>query len=186
MRAVVVAGHRQHAAMRRSADEIAAMQRIAGAIDAGAFAVPHAEHAIDALAGKRVELLRAIQHGRREVLVDAGLEADVLGQQHCLAAPEFLIEPAQRRSAIAGNQPAGVQAGGTIEPGLFQQHADERLDAGQQHRRVEIGEAAFECGAGGSGGTGRGEVGAETDIHLGSSLHRAGGILPFPALAAYM
>ena len=88
MRAVVVARHRQHAAMLRGAEEIAAVQRVAGAIDAGPLAVPHAEHAIDALAGEGVELLRAIQHGGGEVLVDAGLEADVLRGQQRLAVPE--------------------------------------------------------------------------------------------------
>ena len=140
MRAVVVARHRQHAAMLRGADEIAAVQRIAGAIDAGALAVPHAEHAIDALAGEGVELLRAVQHGGGEVLVDAGLEADVLRGQHRLAVPDLAVEPAQRRAAIARDQAAGVQAGRAVEPGLFQQDADQRLDAGQQDRRVEIGE----------------------------------------------
>ena len=58
------------------------MQRVARAIDARALAVPHAEHAIDALAGERIELLRAVQHGGGEVLVHAWLEVDVaLGQQ---------------------------------------------------------------------------------------------------------
>ena len=81
------------------------------------------------------------------------------GQQR-LAVPELPIQPAQRRTAIAGNQTAGVQAGGAIQPGLFQQHAHQRLDAGQQDRRVEVGEAAFQRG---------GRV-AETDVHPGSSL----------------
>ena len=160
MRAVVVARHRQHAAMLRGADEIAAVQRVAGAIDARALAVPHAEHAIDALAGKGVELLRAVQHGGGEVLVDARLEADVLLGQHRLAVPELPIQPAQRRAAIAGDQAAGVQPGGAVQPRLFQQDAHQRLDAGQQDRRVEIGEAAFQ----------RGGRAAETDVHLGSSL----------------
>ncbi len=152
MRAVVVAGHSQHAAMCRRADEIAAVQRVAGAVDAGAFAVPHAEHAIDALAGEGVELLRAVQHGGGEVFVDAGLEADVVRVEQRLAAPEFPVQPAQRRAAIARHQRAGVQAGGAVEPGLLQQHADQRLDAGEQDRGVEIDEAAFQRGAGGRRG----------------------------------
>ena len=91
---MVVAGHRQHAAVLRGADEIAAVQRIAGAIDAGTLAVPHAEHAIDALAWKRVELLRAVQHGGGEVFVDARLEPDVLRGEHFLAVPDLAVEPA--------------------------------------------------------------------------------------------
>ncbi len=157
VRPMVVAGHRQHAAMPRSADEVAAVQRVARAIDAWPFAVPHAEHAIDALAGKRVELLCAIQHGRGEVLVDAWLEADVLGGQHRLAVPRLPIKAAQRRAAIAGDQAAGFDPRFPIEPGLFQQDAKQRLDAGQQDGRVEIGEAALQ----------RGGRMAETDVHLG-------------------
>ena len=137
--------------------KIAAVQRVAGAIDAGAFAVPHAEHAIDALAGEGVDLLRAIQHGRGEVLVDARLEADVLRGQQRLAVPDLPVQPAQRRTAIAGDQAAGVQPGGAVQSRLFQQDAHQRLDAGQQDRRVEVGEAAFQRG---------GRV-AEADVHLG-------------------
>ena len=136
-------GHREHAAVLRGADEIAAVQRIACAIDAGTLAVPHAEHAIDTLAGKRVELLRAVKHGRGEVFVDARLEPDVLRGEHFLPAPELPVEPAQRRAAIAGDQPAGVQAGGAVETGLFQQDADQRLDAGQQDGGVELGRTGF-------------------------------------------
>ena len=45
--AVVVARHHQHAAVRRRAVRIAVLQRIAGAIDARALAVPEREHAFD-------------------------------------------------------------------------------------------------------------------------------------------
>ena len=156
VRAVVVAGHRQHAAVLRGADEIAAVQRVAGAVDAGTLAVPHAEHAIDTLAGKRIELLRAVQHGRGEVFVDARLEPDVLGGEHFLAVPDLAVEPAQRRAAIAGDQTARVQAVCAVETGLLQQDADQGLDAGQQNGGVKLGEAAFQRG---------GRV-AETDVHL--------------------
>ena len=151
---MIVARHGQHAAMLGGAEEIAAVQRIAGAIDARALAVPHAEHAIDALAGEGIELLCAIQHGGGKVLVDAGLEADVQRGQHRLAVPDLAVEPAQRRAAIARDEAAGVQAGRAVEPGLFQQDANQRLDAGQQDRRVEVGEPAFQRGRAG-----------ETDVH---------------------
>ena len=157
MRAVVVARHGQHAAMLRGAEKIAAVQRVAGAIHARALAVPHAEHAIDALAGEGIELLRAVQHGGGEVFVDAWLEADVVRGEQRLPVPELAIQPAQRRAAIAGDEAAGIQPGGAIEPGLLQQDADQRLDAGQQNRRVEFGEAAFQR---------RGGM-AETDVHSG-------------------
>ena len=93
MRAMIVARHREHAAVLGGAGEIAAVQRIACAIHARPFAVPHAEHAIDALAGKRVELLRPVQHGRGQVLVHARLKLDVPLGQHLLPPPQFLIQP---------------------------------------------------------------------------------------------
>src|SRR5581483_4437504 len=43
---VIVAGYRQHAAMRRSAGEIGMAEDVAGAIDARPFAVPHAKDAV--------------------------------------------------------------------------------------------------------------------------------------------
>ncbi len=156
MCAVVVARDRQDAAMLRGADEIAAVQRIARAIDARTLAVPHAEHAIDALAREGVELLRTIKHGRRQILIDAGLEADVAVGQQLLPAPGFAVQATQRRAAIAGDETAGVEAHGAVEPRLLEQHTDQRLDAGQQHRLVELGEPAFECGRW-----------TETAIHMG-------------------
>ena len=113
---MIVAGHRQDTAMRRRADEIAAVQGVAGAVHAGPFAVPHAEHAIDSLAGEGVKLLRAVQHRGGEVLVDPWLEPDVVRGEHRLAAPEFLIHAAQRRAAIARHQRTGVQPCGAVEP----------------------------------------------------------------------
>src|SRR5579872_2865106 len=159
MRAVVVARHSKHAAVLRCAQEIAAVERIASAIDAGTFTVPHAVHAIDALARERIELLRPVQHCRSKVLVHAGLELNIALGQQLLAAPQFLIQSAQRRTAIAGNKTAGVQTGGAIEAGLFQQDADERLYAGKEHRRVEVIEPAFQRDWGM----------AETNVHPGFS-----------------
>ena len=55
-------------------------------------------------------------------------------RQQLLPAPELAVQPAQRRAAIAGDEAAGVQPGGAVEPRLFQQDAQQRLDAGQQDR----------------------------------------------------
>ena len=120
MRAVIVARDRKHAAMLRRADEIATVQRVASAINAGAFAVPHTEYAIDALAGEGIELLRAVQHGRRQVLVHTRLEADIAFRKQFLAAPQFLVQPAERRAAITRHETTGIKSGGAIEAGLFQ------------------------------------------------------------------
>ena len=56
--AMVVAGQRDHAAMRRGAGGVAVLAARRRAVDARALAVPDAEHAIDRGAGEQVDLLR--------------------------------------------------------------------------------------------------------------------------------
>ena len=75
---MVVAGEREHAAMLRGAGGIGVLQHVHRAVDAGALAVPDAEHAIDRGAREQGGLLAAPDRGRREVLVEAGLEVDVV------------------------------------------------------------------------------------------------------------
>ena len=82
-RGVVVAHQRQHAAVLRGAGEIGVAEHVAGAVDARALAVPDAEHAVELALAAQLRLLRAPQRGRGEVLVDAGLEHDVV---RCRAA----------------------------------------------------------------------------------------------------
>jgi hypothetical protein len=47
-------------------------------------------------------------------------------------APELLVEPAERRAAIAGDEARGVEPGAAVALALHQQHADERLRAGDE------------------------------------------------------
>ena len=76
--AMIVAGERQHAAMPRGAGRIGVLQHVDRTVDAGALAVPDAEHAIDLGAGKQSDLLAAPHGGRRQVLVQAGNKGDVV------------------------------------------------------------------------------------------------------------
>ena len=76
-RRVVVAHQRQHAAVLRGAGEIGVAEHVAAAVDAGALAVPHAEHAVVLALAAQLGLLRAPDRGGGELLVDAGLEHDV-------------------------------------------------------------------------------------------------------------
>ena len=164
VRAMVVARHRQQTAARRGAEHVTAMECIAGAIDAGTLAVPNAEDAIDRLAREGVKLLRAVQDRRREVLVQPRLEADVVGFQQLLPPPQFQVQSAERRAAIARDQPGRGQPRGPVQPRLLQHQPDQRLDAGQQHRSVEIDETGLQT---------HGRA-AETDVHLPDpSLRRA-------------
>ena len=77
LRGVVVAHQRQHAAVLRGAGEIGVAEHVAAAVDAGALAVPHAEHAVVFALAAQFRLLRAPHRGGGELLVDAGLEDDV-------------------------------------------------------------------------------------------------------------
>ena len=128
---VVVAGQRHDAAVLRGAGIVGVLQDVARTVDARALAVPHAEHAIVAGAGIEVDLLGAPQGGGREVLVDAGLELDVVLLDEALGLPQRLVEAAQRRAAIAGNVAAGVEAGGEVALALHHRQAHQGLRAGQ-------------------------------------------------------
>ena len=93
---MVVAGNAQHAAMLVAAERVGDPQGIGGAVHAGPLAIPHAEYAIDSGAWIEVELLRARQHGDREVLVQARLEVHAGRFEQLGAAPKLLVQPAQR------------------------------------------------------------------------------------------
>ena len=75
---MVVAHQGEHAAVLRGAGEIGVAEDVAGAVDARALAVPHAEHAVVLALAAQLGLLRAPDRGGGEVLVEAGLEEDVV------------------------------------------------------------------------------------------------------------
>ena len=129
--AVVVASDHQHAAVPRAAGGVAVAKRVAGAVDAGPLAVPDGEDAVVRSALEQVELLAAPDRGRRQVLVDAGLEMDVLFLQEAPRLPKRLVVAAERRAAIAGDETRRVEARRRIAPALHQRQADQGLDAGQ-------------------------------------------------------
>src|SRR5262245_35529825 len=116
-------------------------KNVAGAIDAGSLAVPEAEHAVELAFAAQLGLLRAPQRGRSNVLVDAGLETDVVLVERTLGADELLVERAERRAAIAGDEARGVEAGATVALLLHQAEPDQRLEAG--HKNPALGEVIF-------------------------------------------
>ncbi|MNS97912.1 hypothetical protein D3C72_1322610 [compost metagenome] len=127
---VVIAGERDHATQRRGAGEVGMLERIAAAVDAGALAIPDAEHAVVALAGGiEVQLLRAPDRRDAELLVDAGFEDHVVVGKMLLGLPQRLVIGAQGRSAVAGNKGGGVVAGLGIALALQQRQAYQRLHA---------------------------------------------------------
>src|SRR4051794_13922276 len=157
---MIVAGERQHAAVLRSAGGVRVLEDVAAAIDAGALAVPHREDAVVARLGKKVELLRAPDRRRGQVFVDARLEADVVTLEMRPRAPQRLVEAAERRAAIAGDEAGGVDAGARVALALQHHEPDKRLRTGEKHapalERVLVVE-----GSGGEGGTVNGGVHAD-------------------------
>ena len=105
---------------------------VAGAVDARALAVPHAEHAVVFALAAQLRLLRAPQSGGGKVFVEAGLELDVGGGKMARGAHELLVEAAERGAAIAGDVARGVEAGALVALVLHQRGADQRLIAGDQ------------------------------------------------------
>ena len=98
---MVVAGERNHAAIRRGAGRVGVLERVDGAVDAGALAIPDTEYAIDLGAGKHADLLAAPHGGGRQVLVETGCELDVMLLEEGFRAPQRVIVHAERRAAIA-------------------------------------------------------------------------------------
>ena len=135
--AVVVAGHHQHTAMAAGAGGVRMLEHIAATVHARAFAVPHRKHAVVFLLRVHRHLLGAPARGGREVFIDPGLEHHMVLLEVFLGLPTGLVDTAQRRAAIAGDEARGVQARGQIA------HA---LEHGQTHQRLgaaHIGAAAF-------------------------------------------
>src|SRR4029079_12080602 len=136
---MVVADRSYHAAVLGRARGVAVPEHVAAAVDARTLAVPDADHAIVLGAGRKVELLRAPDRGRREVLVHAGLELDVVLFEVLAGGEQLLVVASQRRAAVAGNEARGVQPCSTVAADLRHRQADQRLDTGQEDVACTLG-----------------------------------------------
>ena len=136
---MIVAGEAQHAAVFRGARGIAVTEHVAAAIDAGALAVPDADHAIVFGAGRQIELLRAPDRGGREIFVHAGLELDVVLVEMFARRHQLLVVATERRAAIAGDESRGVETGGAVAADLRHRQPHQRLDAGQEDMAGALG-----------------------------------------------
>ena len=128
---VVVARDQQHAAMLRSAREVHVLEHVAATVHAGSLAIPQGEHPVVIRFPDQVHLLRAPHGGGGEFFVDTGLEFDVMRFEMLGCLPQRLVESAQRRAAIAGDETGGIEPCRQITPALDQSQAHQRLDAGQ-------------------------------------------------------
>ena len=65
--------------MLRRSRRIGMTQDVAGTVDARPLAVPDAEHAIEGALAAHLRLLGSPQRGCRQILIEPGMELDVLG-----------------------------------------------------------------------------------------------------------
>ena len=129
---MVVAHQRQHAAVLRGAGEIGVAEDVAGAVDAGTLAVPEPEHAVEPAFPAQLGLLAAPERGGGDVLVDAGLEADVVFVERARGADELLVEGAERGAAVSGDVAGGVEPGVAVALLLHHAQPHDRLEAGDE------------------------------------------------------
>jgi hypothetical protein len=128
---VVVAGDGEDAPVTRGARGIGVLENVTAAIHARSLAVPHAEHPIETGTVEHVDLLGSPDAGGGEVLVEPGLKADLTALEERVRLPQRLIETSERRAAIAGYEPRGIETGGNVALTLQNEQAHERLNTGE-------------------------------------------------------
>jgi len=132
----VIAAQREYAAVAAGARVVGVLERVAGAVYTGAFAVPHAEHAVVFRTGKDARHLASEDRRCTQLLVQARLMNDAVLPQQLLGAGELGVEAAERRAAIAGNKGGGIQSTALVGAMLVQRQPYERLDAGEVDRPI--------------------------------------------------
>ncbi len=120
-----------HAAVLGCARVVGMAEDVARAVDTGALAVPDAEYAVVLALAAQLGLLRSPERRRRQILVEAGHELDVVGLQQAAGAKKGRLERCDGRAAIAGDIARGIQPGLHVASALGQHQPDDRLGAGQ-------------------------------------------------------
>ena len=98
---MIVADHSQNAAQLGRAVEIAMLDGVAGAVEPGILRVPDAVHAIELRLAEDADLLRTPHRGRPQLLIQAGIEEDVIGLEQLLVLQQLRIVAGERGAAIA-------------------------------------------------------------------------------------
>ena len=106
-------------------------ENITAAVDAGALAVPHGIDAVVIAVPEKMPLLAAPNRRRRKVFVDAGLKMNVVLRQKLPGGPELLVDAAEGRAAISGNETSGVETRRDVALALHHGKAHQGLRAGQ-------------------------------------------------------
>src|SRR5665213_4141338 len=110
----VVAGEREHRTILADAGVIGVLQRIAAAIDARTFAVPHPKHAVVLRLRNRAEHLRPPDSSCREILVETVVEHDVMVGEELMLTLKGLIENPKRRAAISSDKERRVETAAAV------------------------------------------------------------------------
>ena len=112
---------------------IQVLEHIARTIDAWALGVPEREDTIVLRLTQQMHLLRAPYGGGGQIFIHPRLETDVVRRQRIAGLPECLIQPAQRRAAIARHKARRVEPSSAITQALHHHQADQRVDTAQEH-----------------------------------------------------
>src|SRR6202011_2988322 len=108
---VVVAGKEKHPTMLRRTGGVAVLQGVATAIDPGSLAVPQGEDAVIFGPREQTDLLTAPNRRRAELFIDCRLKAYVVALEDPPGAPQALVDPTKRRTAIGGDKTGRVEPG---------------------------------------------------------------------------
>jgi hypothetical protein len=133
---VIVADDGEDAAVLRGACGVRVLQHVHRAVEARAFAIPDAEHAIELAVRIEADVLRAPDGGGAKLFIDARNETNVLRFEELLGPPELLIVGAKRGAAIARDEPGGVDARRAIACFLDEREPDQRLHTAHEHAPV--------------------------------------------------
>src|SRR5690606_5234360 len=88
---------------------------------------------------------RAEHGGGRQILVHRRQELDAGIRYEAAVLPEFEVEAAERRSAIAGDEAAGVEPRLAVAAGLIQRDAHQRLRPGHEDAARLLSVAVLEA-----------------------------------------
>ena len=127
---VVVAHQREHTAILAGAGKVGVAENVAAAIDARPFAVPDRKHAIVFALAANFGLLRTPDRCRRQILVEARHELNVVRIEHAFGAMHLHIDAAERGTAIAGDQSRRVEPREVVTFLLHEQETHDCLRAG--------------------------------------------------------
>jgi hypothetical protein len=106
--------------------------RVGGAVEPRVLAEPHPEHAVVPRAGELGGELAPPHRGRPELLVDARLEDDLQLARELALALQFLVQAAERRAGVAGDERRRVEPAAPVGPVLVEGDAHDRLRAGRE------------------------------------------------------